>query len=293
MKKMCLLLCLALLVCLCGCAGQGDRPPILATTKPVFDFTAALCQGTGLAVGLLIDENISCLHDYSLSTTQMRRIESAQVVVMSGAGLEAFPTEVLSRGGSIIDASANVPLLGCEEEHDHGHEDHGHSHEFDPHIWLAPENAMVMAENICAGLAEQYPAYADAFRANLENLLQKLADLQRYGEETLQTLSCREIITFHDGFAYLAEAFDLHILAAVEEESGSEASAKELIGLIEEVEHHNLPAIFNETNGSPSASGIIAAETGVKVFTLDMAMGQRDYFEVMYENINTLKEALG
>lgn len=292
MKKRCLLLLFVLLPALFGCARQDDTPPILATTKPVYDFTAALCRGSGLEVGLLIEENISCLHDYSLSTTQMRSMESARVLVISGAGLEVFPMEVLSRGGYIVDASASVPLLGCEEDHGHGHDGHGHSHEYDPHIWLSPENAMIMAENICKGLENNYPAHASIFQANLEELLLKLDALQQYGEEKLNDLSCRELITFHDGFAYLAHAFDLHILAAVEEESGSEASAKELIALIEEIKHHDLPAIFNETNGSPSASGIIAAETGVGIYTLDMAMGQGDYFENMYRNINTLKEAL-
>ena len=290
MKKCCLYLLALLLLCLEGCAGQVHTPPIQATTKPVYDFTAALCRGTGLEVGLVVDENISCLHDYSLSTTQMRSIENAHVLVISGAGLEAFPAEVLERAASIVDASAQIPLLGCEEAHDHGHDDH--SHEDDPHIWLDPENAMVMAENICAGLAAQYPAYADTFRANLENLLQKLADLQQYGEEMLQNLSCRALITFHDGFAYLADAFDLHILAAVEEESGSEASARELMELIAQVQLHELSAIFIETNGSPSAAGIIAAETGVQVYVLDMGMSG-DYFDIMYKNINTLKEALG
>ncbi len=292
MKKLCIPLILFLILGLPGCVGQNSQPQILATTKPVYDFTAALCQGTGLEVGLLIDENISCLHDYSLSTTQMRSIESAQVVVISGAGLEAFPMEVLSRCGYIVDASADVPQLECEDSHDHEH-DHGHSHEHDPHIWLSPANAKVMAENICQGLVAQYPDHAAAMENNLTLLLEKLDDLQTYGEETLAELSCRELITFHDGFGYMAWAFDLNILAAVEEESGSEASAKELIELIEAVEQHRLPAIFNETNGSPSASGVIAAQTGVNIFTLDMAMGRSDYFEAMYQNINTLKEALG
>lgn len=292
MKKLCIPLIFLFMLGLPGCAGQSSQPPILATTKPVYDFTAALCQGTGLEIGLLIDENISCLHDYSLSTTQMRSIEKAQVVIISGAGLEAFPMEVLSRCGYIIDASADVPLLECDEGHDHEH-DHAHSHEHDPHIWLSPANAEIMAENICQGLIAQYPAHAAAMEKNLALLLEKLDDLQVYGEEMLAELSCREMITFHDGFGYLAKAFDLTILAAVEEESGSEASAKELIELIEAVERHNLPAIFNEANGSPSASGIIAAQTGADVFTLDMAMGRGNYFEAMYQNINTLKEALG
>lgn len=291
MKKLCFPLIFVLLLGLFGCAGQDSHPPILATTKPVYDFTAALCQGTGLAVGLLIDENISCLHDYSLSTTQMRQVERAQVVILSGAGLEAFPAQLLAGCGFLIDASGDVALLGCEEDHDHG-EGHGHSHEYDPHIWLSPANAKMMAENICRGLVAKYPAHQTVLQQNLTQLLQRLDDLQHYGEAALGTLSCREIITFHDGFAYLAQAFDLEILAAVEEESGSEASAKELIGLIEIINRHHLPAIFNEVNGSPSAAGIIAAETNVSVHTLSMAMGEGDYFETMYQNINTLKEAL-
>jgi len=79
----------------------------------------------------------------------------------------------------------------------------------------------------------------------------------------------------------------------VEEESGSEASARELIHLIEEVEHHHLPAVFTEKSGSESAAAIIARETGCGSFRLDMAMSGNSYFEAMYHNINTIKEALG
>ena len=55
---------------------------------------------------------------------------------------------------------------------------------------------------------------------------------------------------------------------------------------------HLLPAIFTERSGSVSAASIIARETGVKVYQLDMAMAGDDYFAAMYHNIDTLKEAL-
>lgn len=290
MKRICLILVALLIIATCGCVFGGDSAPILATTRPVYDLTTALCQGTGLSVDLLINDNVSCLHDYSLSTTQMKNLESAEMVIMSGAGLEDFQADILVRCNYLVDASKGVDLISCEEEdHDHA----GHSHENDAHIWLAPKNAKIMATNICLHLIRQYPQQESLFQSNLESLLTQLDALQTYGEEALKDLSCRELITFHDGFAYLAQAFDLTILAAVEEESGSEASAKELISLIQAVNDHDVPAIFNETNGSSSASSIIASETGVKVRTLDMGMGQGNYFEIMYHNINTLKEALG
>ena len=62
--------------------------------------------------------------------------------------------------------------------------------------------------------------------------------------------------------------------------------------MIEEVRHHDLPAVFTEINGSTSAASVICAETGVESFALDMAMGGKDYFASMYHNIDTLKEAL-
>ena len=114
-----------------------------------------------------------------------------------------------------------------------------------------------------------------------------------YGKEALSSLSCRKLITFHDGFAYFAQAFDLEILAAVEEESGSEASAKDLISLIRLVQENDLPAVFVEQNGSSAAAKIISAETGARIFTLDMAMAGDSYFTAMTNNINAIKEAMG
>ena len=90
----------------------------------------------------------------------------------------------------------------------------------------------------------------------------------------------------------MAEAFNLHILKAIEEESGSEASAAELVALIDLVEKHALPCIFTEINGSASAAQIVSAETGVPIYSLNMAMGDSGYFDAMYHNIDTLKEAL-
>lgn len=271
-----------------GCAPQEQPAQIAATTLPVYEFTSMLCSGTDITVTRLVTENVSCLHDYSLNVRQVRAAEAAELIVISGAGLEDFMSDLLS-GKETVDSSKGIELLSCEQEHDH---DHAHHHEADAHIWLDPENAKIMAQNICAGLCTKYPSHADTFTANLEGLLAKLDLLTQYGSQQLSSLSCRDLVTFHDGFGYLAHAFDLHILQAIEEESGSEASAAELKQLITEVREHKLPAIFTEANGSVSAAGIISRETGAKVFALDMAMSGDSYFDAMYHNIDTLKEAL-
>ena len=82
------------------------------------------------------------------------------------------------------------------------------------------------------------------------------------------------------------------ILKALEEESGSEASAAELKELIGLVETNHLKAIFTEENGSTSAANIIAKETGISIYTLNMGMSGKNYFETMYHNIDAIREAL-
>ncbi len=287
-----LLAVLAILILILGTSGcqTGDSVQIAATTLPVYDLTVRLCEGTDLRVEQIVTESISCLHDYTLQVTQMRTIEGADTLILSGAGLEDFLGEALYSANSVIDASSTVELL-CPEEHHEEH--HGHSHDSDPHIWLSPENAKIMSSNICRELCTLYPGNSNTFQSNLTSLTQELDALVQYGKEQLSDLSCRELITFHDGFAYLADAFDLTILKAVEEESGSEASAAELIELVQLVEDHKLPAIFTECNGSTSAAKVIAAQTGCKIFSLDMAMAGESYFDAMYRNIHTIKEALG
>ncbi len=286
MKKLCLLFIILPLLCV-GC-GKQEYAQIVTTTLPVYEFTTELCENTPITISKLITEEVSCLHDYSAQVSQMQKIESAKVVVLSGAGLEDFLDDVLDSSRKTINASEGIDLTCSTEEH---HSDH--HHEQDPHIWLSPEKAKQMCVNIAANLSDIYPEYEEFFLENLLNLLSKLDELQEYGETTLQDLSCRNLITFHDGFSYFAEAFDLHLLKAIEEESGSEVSAKELVEISELITEQDIPAIFTETNGSITSARRLREETGVTVYTLDMALSGSSYFDAMQHNIDTIKEALG
>lgn len=293
MKK--ILILLAVLLLLSGCRTPDSTTDIAATTLPVYEFTARLCEGTGLQVSQLVTESVSCLHDYSLNVRQVQTVEAADLIVINGAGLEEFMHDLI-HDRDVIDASAHIEIIECDDHHDHeadhgnGHD--GHNHEVDSHIWLSPENARTMAANIYAGLIARYPEHQLIFEQNLAALIADFDTLENYATQELHSLSCRDLVTFHDGFSYLAESFDLHILKALEEESGAEASAAELKEIIGIVREHHLPAIFTELNGSDSAARIIAAETGIRSYALDMAMSGDSWFDAMYHNIDTLKEAL-
>ena len=137
---------------------------VLATTYPVYLFTTAVTEGVeNVEVSLLVNQPVSCLHDYTLTVTDMKAIEGADVIVRNGAGLEDFMDDALAASdGAVIDCSAGLELLPAM-----GHEGHDHDTEYDPHIWMSYENAAVMLENIHAGLEELDPDHGEAYAGNL------------------------------------------------------------------------------------------------------------------------------
>ena len=305
MKKLFKIMVLPVLLCsiLLGCSPAEKKSQIVATTLPVYCFTRDLCEGTSLQVSQLVNEPVSCLHNYTLQVSQMRTVESAQILVMNGAGFEGFLHDVITTKENVIDASAHLEL-DCSQHHHHNHMDsedsqeshsehNGHNHSYDAHIWMSPQNAMVMVKNISNGLQVHFPDVKASIQENEQKLLDKLSALQEYGEAQLAELRSRDLITFHDGFHYFAKSFHLNVLKAIEEEPGSETSAAELKDLISFVRSSGLPAIFTEENGSTASADVIASETGCKVYKLNMIMYGTDYFSAMYQNIDTIKEALG
>lgn len=270
-----------------GCAQLPSGNFVAATTLPVYEITSALCNGTDIGVYRLITDNVSCLHDYTLQVSQMQILEKATAVVMNGAGFEDFLHDAIPAKKSIIDASASIACITGEN-----HDGHEHSHMHDPHIWLDPKNAIAMSNNIFNGLIDLFPEHAEVFHKNYAAWISKLEELSAFAQDQLKNLKSNNIITFHDGFAYLAQAYGLEVVHSMEEEAGSEASAAELIEVIRLIENLDIPAVFTEKNGSDSAAKIIAAETGAKIFQLDMAISGNSYIEAMYQNIQTLKEAL-
>ena len=166
MKKSLILCFLLSVLLLCSCNKSESPSNIVATTRPVYDFTVLLCDGTGIEVDLLVTEQLSCLHDYTLQVRQMRSLESARLVVLSGAGLEGFLDDALLNTENTIDASKNIDLLCAGHAHESTISHDEHHHESDPHIWLDVANARVMATNICEGLISHFPAHENTFRKN-------------------------------------------------------------------------------------------------------------------------------
>lgn len=318
MRKQTLAALLALALLLPGCAPAEEREnprlSVVCTTYPIYLFVSSIAQGVeGVAVERLDTGSASCLHDYSLSMSDMKKLERADVIAMNGAGLEEFLEDALETSdAAVIDCSEGIELLENlshhhdEDDHDLDGHDHGH---WDPHYWMDPQRAVQMVRTLRDGLTALDSAHAQQFADNTAAALEVL-DIQNQGaaREAAAVLAtghtaldsiCRhqELITFHDGFQYFAQAFGLELLASIEEEAGSEASAHEIVDITQLVREYDIPAIFTEVNGSDATAQAIRRETGCGVYQLDMAMsgegtGVQDYQNVIIKNLQTIAEAL-
>ena len=295
MKRTVLIGILSLLLTLPACAparGEAARLTVVCTTYPIYLFTSSLTEGVeGVAVERLDTGSTSCLHDYTLSMADMKKLERADVIAVNGAGLEEFLEDALAASdAAVIDCSLGVELLENLSHHHDGDDHDGHDHgHWDPHYWMDPSNARTMAANLRNNLVLLDPDHAAEYEDNAvqteEILLQAEKDTWALVEEHLPQ-GAPGLITFHDGFQYFAKAYGLPLLASIEEEAGSEASAHEIVGVTELVKEHGIPAIFTEVNGSDATARAIARETGCRVAQLNMLMdGPEGDLEAYYTGI--------
>ena len=299
MKRPILSMLLSVLLLLPGCtqapsgSSQEEGLTVLATTYPVYLFARTVAQGVeGVPVERLNTGSVSCLHDYTLSVDDMKKIEGADVIAMNGAGLEDFMDDALAASSAaVIDCSQGVALLEnadhIHEEGDGGH-DHGH---WDPHYWMDPGNAAVMVRNLQEGFALADPDHGDAYARNGEEAAGQLPSFAGDCTQALEGAEGAALIPFHDGFRYFAQALGLPLLASIEEEEGSEASAMEINEITQLVKEHQLPVIFTEVNGSDATAQAIARETGCAVAQLSMCIDRpedgalSDYYTVLADNV--------
>lgn len=267
----------------CGTpAAEKPRLTVVCATYPIYLFASSLAENVdGVAVERLDTGSTSCLHDYSLSMADMKKLERADIIALNGAGLEEFLEDALAASDAqVIDCSAGVELLeNLSHRHDgDGHDSHDHGH-WDPHYWMDPANARIMADNLRGGMALTDPEHAGEYEANAVKTEEILLQVEKDARELMERYLPQGVpglITFHDGFQYFARAFHLPLLASIEEEAGSEASAREIVEITRLVKEYDIPVIFTEVNGSDATARAISRETGCRVAQLTMIMDGPD-----------------
>lgn len=310
---------LSALVCACtlslslltGCGTQpadtaaGDgRLRVLTSFYPMYDFACKI-GGDCIDVTNMVPSGTEP-HDWEPSTNDLKNLEKADVFIYNGADMEPWADDLLvSRSDTlrVVEASENVELRTTDGEHEHAHEhedaDHHHG-DFDPHVWLDPENAKIEMEAIRDALCAADPENSTVFQSNYEKYAAELDALDAEFREKLAPLPNRTIVVAHEAFGYLCDAYGLTQVGIEGLSPDSEPDPGRMAEVIDFVRDHSISTIFFEELVSPKVAETIASETGAQAKMLspleglsdEQAAAGADYFSVMHDNLAALMEAL-
>ncbi len=293
---------------------------VVTSFYPTYVLTTNLIDGiSDIEVDSLTDFSAGCLHDYQLTTKDMRLLSNADLFIINGGGMEEYLGDVLDSYPdlTIIDLSKDIDMLESEAHHDDKH-DHEHNHgEENPHVWLDPELYLLQIENARKGLEDfiQQDNYKDdsnyyeeAIELLHSNTKAYLEDVQELAEDMNQVLNrvndmvqnkniSNKVVVFHDSFAYLSSKAGLEVAYTIELDEETPLSAGEVAEVISAIRQDNIRYLFTEEQYDDTISNRIEDETEAKVYVIDSAVtGDADkdsYIEAMRRNIETLKEAFG
>lgn len=311
MRKAILPLILCLLILFSGCAGDstsaaadsavsGDAQLTVVTSfYPVWLLTAEVTQGVDtVTVSNMAPAQSGCLHDYTLTMNDLKALEKADLFLINGSGMEGFTQQVTDAFPSLqtVALTEGEQLLhGVECAHDH---DDNHDHGvYNAHLWLSPDGAAAMAENIAEAMAELDAENAGIYRANAERLAVELDALCAEYQQRLSGVTNPHIVIFHESFAYLAEALGLEVVGVIAKEADEEPTAKELTEVIAAVKEYSVTALFTDSQYDDRAAQTVAAETGAEIYELDSLVTEPDgdaagFAGRMRANFEVIAEAL-
>lgn len=196
-------------------------------------------------------------HVYTPNVADARAVTQADVIFVNGLGFETWSQTLIKSSGT--KAKVYVATEGIEPIKADG--------EIDPHAWNALQNGTIYVRNIAHALAKSDPTNAKTYETNAAAYIKKLQALH---DRTVAELSAlptnrRTVVTAHDAFGYLANAYGLRFLAPVGIDTEAEPSARDLANLIKQLKQEEVAGLFVENITSPALVEQIARETGLRI----------------------------
>ena len=276
--------------CISGACVAEDRLKIVASFSILGDMVQQVV-GEHADVTTIVGPDADA-HVYQPSVADARAVADADVIFINGLGFETWSETLIAESGT--DASVHVATQGVKIVKV--------DNETDPHAWNSLSNGVVYVNNIAAVISNKIPEKADIIETNRATYANTLMALDASTKTKLSQLPAerRTVVTAHDAFGYLADAYDMTFLAPVGIDTDAEPSAQELAVLIDQLKADGAAALFVENITSPALVQQIADETGLTIGgrLFSDALSERggpatSYLAMFEHNLNTLLTALG
>lgn len=288
-----------------------EKIKVIATLFPQYDFAKQI-GGDKVDVSLLLTPGTET-HTYEPTPQDIINVNKADLYIYTGKYMEPWSDKIansITSNTQVLDASKNINLINekqFEKEHDtidnnEEESDNSHHHEYDPHIWLNPQNAIGMVKNIEEELCNIDPQNKDYYQKNAENYIKQLTNLDNEIETTIKE-SKKNKIAFGGTFAYayFIQRYNLQYVSAYDScGENSEPSVTKVKEVIDYMKENNINVIFYQELSAGKIADTISKETGATklVFHTIHNASQEEidnsetYISLMQKNLQNLKQAL-
>ena len=318
-----------------GGDGEGDTDtalPVVASIKPVHSLVSAVMAGVGEPH--LIIRGAQSPHTFSMRPSDAAALAKARVIFLidehkevalanpiANLGDEALVVQLAGAKGLVL-----RPLRegGAFDAHDHGHDEgqhgeetadhdadeeghhegdahgHGHHHEHgdvDFHIWLDPENAVLMTYAIVDALIEADPENADAYEANANALIDRLDALLAEIDGELAPVRDKPFIVLHDAYRYFEERFDLNAAGSITINPERAPGVQRITEIRDKVRELGSVCVFAEPQFDSKIIDVVTEGTNARSGTIDplgaaIEDGPELYFTLIRDLAAAFKECL-
>lgn len=263
---------------------SDDNTKIVTSFYPMYIIAENITKGANdIELTNMADMNVGCLHDYTLTTEDMKKIENADIFIENGLGMENFISKILETNNNlkIVDSSTGVENLISEEN------------ETNAHIWTSIENYILQVKNITEGLKTFDTKNADIYEQNAEIYVEKLENLKNSMDSELKELNGEKTVCLNEAFEYMGQEIGLDMISVQTSHEENTMSAEELKGIIDTMKNEDIDIIIIDKDDNKSNAETIASETGASICELNSGLtgstNEDAYIDLMQDNINKLK----
>ncbi|MGA9160486.1 MAG: metal ABC transporter substrate-binding protein [Actinomycetota bacterium] len=287
----------AMLLSGCGSSGaaEGNRVAVVASFYPLAE-AASRVGGDLVSVENLTPPGVEP-HDLELAPDDIEAIATADVVLYLGGGFQPAVEDAVPQAEDAV----AVDALATIDTHAAPASEAERGLTLDPHVWLDPARFEQIVRAVSGALVEADPANEAAYDANARTYVTELAKLDDEFRGGLSDCQRTTIVTSHEAFGYLADAYGLTQVAISGLSPEAEPDPRRLAELRDLVEREGITTIFAEELVSPKVAETLADEAGVTVAVLNpiesltdaQVEAGEDYLSIMRQNLETLRKALG
>ncbi len=279
---------------------------VVASIKPVHSLLAGIMAGTGKPY--LVVKGSSSPHNYALKPSDASALQTADIIFQIGKTMETFlqkPLQSLGERAQVISLLDNPKLVKLQFSEkspsaDIASGDGEHEHENDqinPHIWLDPQNARIMVQQISQALCKADRDNCKTYRQNAKIIDQELVALDAETRTLLVPVKTRPFIVFHDAFLYFENRYGLNKIAMITTNPAIRPGARHLRQITKLVLDKGAVCAFSEPQFNLTNIGLIAEGTGIKTAILDplgadLPDGPPLYFSLLRNMATTISSCL-